>query len=119
MKQSRIILVQDNDLNLRQDLEISEDGKNLYLYEMSNYWGGWTQVEKTHLVIEVLTKGVTLGNIIPNIEKRYQKRSSRKLFRLVKKLGEGDMTMTEFKRAIKYKPERHRYPKGQPRLQGE
>jgi len=112
---TRITIYQDADLNDRQDLEIS-DGGGLYIIEMSNYWGKWKQVEKTLLPMEVLTKGIQLisHDIIKDAEKKWNKA----LFRLVKKLKDGTVTLEEFEKEIKYEPERHKYPKGQPRLKG-
>ena len=116
---SRIILFQYSDCGAREDLELSDDGIDLYLIEMSDLTGKWVEAERTRLATEVLTEGVKLGGIAAGIEKKAQKRWRKALFRLVKKVDEGDITMTEFKKAIKYKPERHKYPKGQPRLKGE
>ena len=116
---NRITLYQYTDVGARQDLELSKDGKYLHLIDLTDYWGnGWIDTEVTRLPTEVLTRGVKLGGLETKIEQKAEKRWSKSLFRLVKKLSSGEITMVEFKRAIKYKAERHKYPKGQPRLQG-
>jgi len=116
---NRITLFQYSDCGAREDLELSEDGTRLNIIEMSDYWGnGWIDTEKTRIATEVLTKGVKLGGLEGRIEVKAKKRWRKSLFRLVKKLSDGELSMAEFKRAIKYKPERHKYPQGQPRLQG-
>lgn len=114
---SRITLYQHSDVGGREDLELSEDNSRLEIIEMGDYGGnGWQETGRTRIVVEVLTKGVELYGIQEGIEKRAKKKWDRALFRLVKKLEDREISLSIFKKSVKYKPERHKYPQGQPRL---
>ena len=116
---NRVILYQDDYLGGRKDIELSDDGERLEIIELSKYVDDrWIEDERVRIPPQVLSKGIELNGIKEGIESSAKHKWERSLFRLFKKLKDGDISIIEFEKGIKYKAERHKYPKGQPRLQG-